>query len=131
MTTLILAQIPYSNIAAPITADQLSLIRMDNDIIDRNAMRIVALHVARACIPDLDRAVFTGGYHPFPLAVEGYACYVGCVAVEGQDGVGVGRFYVVEFYRVVAGGGEVAFVRGYAEAVYLGVWVWDCARADS
>jgi hypothetical protein len=32
---------------------------------------------------------------------------------------------------VVAGGGEVAFVGGDAEAVYLGVGVRDCAGTDS
>jgi hypothetical protein len=53
------------------------------------------------------------------------------VAFKGEDGTGVGRLDVVELDRVVPGGGEIALVGRYTEAVYLGVGGRDCARADS
>lgn len=56
---------------------------------------------------------------------------IGRVAVKGKYGVGVGRFDVVELDRVVPSGGEVAFVRRYAQAIDLRVGVWDGARADA
>jgi hypothetical protein len=63
--------------------------------------------------------------------VESYARDVGGVSVEGEDGIGVGGFDVVELDRVVAGGREVALVGRDAKAVDLGVWVGDCAGADA
>jgi hypothetical protein len=63
--------------------------------------------------------------------VKGHAGDVGCVAVKGQDSVGVGRLDVVELDRVVASGSEVSLVGRYAKAVYLRVWVWDGARANA
>jgi hypothetical protein len=63
--------------------------------------------------------------------VESHACDVGGVTVEGENGVGVGGFDVVELDGVVAGGGEIALVGGDAEAVDLRVRVWDCTGADA
>lgn len=131
MTALILAQIPDPHVPAAITAYQLPLVRMDHHIIDRHAVHIVALYISTACIPYLDRTVFRRCDEPLALAVECYACDVGGVAVEGEDGVGVGGFDVVELDGVVAGGGEVALVGRDAEAVDLRVGVGDCARADA
>jgi hypothetical protein len=131
MATLILPQIPYPHIAPAVTANELPLIRMNHDIVDGHPVRVVPLDGALPCVPYLNRAVLGAGYHPFALAVEGDACDVARVAVESQDRVWVRRFDVIEFYRVVPGRGEVALVRGDAEPVYLGVGVWDCARADA
>jgi hypothetical protein len=55
MATLILAQIPNPHIASAITTNQLALIRMDDHIIDGNAMHVVPLHAARPRIPYLSK----------------------------------------------------------------------------
>jgi hypothetical protein len=131
VTALILAQIPDPHIAPAITANELALVRMNNYIVDGRAVRVVPLDAARARIPYLDRAVFGARHHPLALAVERDACDVGRVAFEGQDGVRVCGFDLVELDGVVASGGEEALVGGDAEAVDLGVGVRDCARADA
>lgn len=131
MTALILSQIPDAHIASPIATNQLPLVRVNDHIIHRHAVCIVALHVAAAGIPDLDRAVFRRSHKPFRLAVERDARDVGRVPVEGEDGVGVCRFDVVQLDGVVACGGEVSLVGRDAEAVHLGVGVRDGARADA
>lgn len=83
MATLVLSQIPDPYIATTIAAHKLPLIRMDHYIIYWHAVAIIPLDGALSCVPDLDRAVFRRCDHPFPLAVEGDACYVGGVPVEG------------------------------------------------
>lgn len=112
MCTFILAQIPDPNIPTSITRDQLSLVRMDDHIVDGSdvgdqvsggvAMDVIALDAARSCVPDLDRAVFGAGHHPFALAMEGHAGDVAGVSVEGEDRVGVRGADVVELYVVVS-----------------------------
>lgn len=115
MCTFILAQIPDSNIPTSITRDQLSLVRVDDHIVDgrdmrdqvsrRSAVDVIALNAARSCIPDFDRAIFGAGHHPFALAMERNAGDVAGVAVEGEDRIGVGRADVVELHVVVSGRG--------------------------
>ena len=63
--------------------------------------------------------------------MESHARDVVCVSLEGEDGRRIGRFDVIKLYGVMAGSGEVAFVRGDAEAVYLAVWVGNCAGANA
>ena len=63
--------------------------------------------------------------------MESHAGDVGRVSIEGEDCIGVGRLDVVELDGVVASSGEVALVGGYAETIYLRVWVRDCAGADA
>jgi hypothetical protein len=131
VAALVLAQIPYPHIAPAVAADQLALVRMDDDVVHGHAMGVVALDVAAARVPDLDGAVLGAGDEPLGLAVEGDARDVGRVAVKGQDGVGVRRLDVVELDRVVARRGQVALVGGDAQAVDLRVWVGDRAGAYS
>jgi hypothetical protein len=131
VAALVLAQIPDAHIAAAVAADQLALIRVDHDVVDRHAVGVVPLDVTAAGVPDLDRAVLAAGHEPFRLAVERNAGYVAGVSVEGEDRVGVRGFDVVQLDRVVAGGGEVALVGRDAEAVYLRVGVRDCTGADA
>ena len=131
MTTLVLSQVPNPDVSAPIAAHELTLIRMNDYIVDRDSMAVVALNGALTRIPYLDCSILGGRDHPFPLAMEGYACDVGGMAVEGQNSIWIRRLYVVEFHGVVAGGCEVAFVGRDAKAVHLRVWVWYCARADA
>lgn len=112
MRTFILAQIPDSNIPASITGDQLSLVRVDDHIVDgsdmgdqvsrRSGMDVIALDAARSCIPDFDRAVFGAGHHPFALAMERHAGDITGVAVEGEDRVGVRGADVVELHILVS-----------------------------
>jgi hypothetical protein len=130
VTALVLAQIPNPHIASAVTANQLSLIRVDDYIIHGDSMIVIPLYRTTSSIPDLDRAVFRTCHHPFALAVERNARDVACVAIEGEDGVRIRGLDVVEFDCVVAGGGEVSFVGRDAEAVDLRVGVGYCARAD-
>lgn len=131
MRALVLAEIPNPHIAPPITTDELPLVRVDDHIIDRHSMRVVALYAPRACIPDLDRAVLGRCHHPFPLAVERNAGDVGRVAFKGEHGVRVRGLDFVELDRVVARGREEALVRRDAEAIHLRIGVWDGATTDT
>lgn len=59
MCAFALAEIPDAHIPTSIDADQLPLVGMDDDVVDRKAARVgvVALDGRCAGIPDLDRAV--------------------------------------------------------------------------
>ena len=92
---------------------------MNNHIVDRAPVKVVALYTPRACIPDLHRTVFGARYHPFALAVERYASDVARVSIESEHGARVGGADVVELDVVVARCGEVTLVGGDAEAVDL------------
>lgn len=56
MAALVLAQIPDSNVSASVAGDELALIRVNNDVVDRYAVRVIALNMAAAGIPDFHRA---------------------------------------------------------------------------
>jgi hypothetical protein len=131
VAAFVLAQVPDAHVASTIAADELSLVGMDDDVVNGDAVRVVALHIPAPGVPDLDGAVFGRRDQPLGLAMECYAGDVGRVAVKGEDGIRVGRLDVVELDCVVAGGREVALVGGDAEPVDLRVWVWDGARADA
>jgi hypothetical protein len=131
VAALVLAKVPDAHVAAAVTANELALVRVNDYIVDGDAVGVVALHIAAAGIPDLDGAVFRGRDQPLGLAVEGDACDVGRVAVKGQDRIRIRRLDVVELDRVVAGGGEVALVGRDAETVHLRVGVGDSAGADA
>ncbi len=107
------------------------MVGVDNYIVDRHFVVVVALYAPCPCIPDLNCAILGAGNHPFTLAVEGYACDVAGVAIEGEHRARVRRAYVVELDIVVAGCGKETLVGGDAEAVYLGVGVLDGAGADA
>jgi hypothetical protein len=55
--------------------------------------------------------VFTGGDHPFTLAVKGDGGDVAGVALEGDDGVRVSAVDIVKSDVLVAGCCEVLFIR--------------------
>ena len=129
MRTFILAQIPNPDISTSITRDQLSLVRVDDHVVDgsnmgdqvsrRSAMDVIALDATRSCIPDLDRTVFGAGHHPFALAMKRHAGDVAAVAIEGEDWVGVRGADVIELHILISRRGQVAFIRGDAESVDL------------
>lgn len=107
---LILSQIPDPHVSSSVTANEFSLIWVDDHIIDWNPVCIVSLYRARPCVPDLDRSILGASYHPFAFAVESNAGYIARVTVEGEDCIGICGFDVVELHRVVTGSCEVAFV---------------------
>ena len=110
MGALILPQIPDPHIPPSIARNQLPLVRMDDHIVDRTAVQIIALYAPCPRIPDLHRTVFGARHHPFALAVERHACDVAGVAIESEHGARIGGADVVEFDVVVACCGEVALV---------------------
>jgi len=75
---------------------------------------IASLDGAGPCLPDLDGAILRACHHPFPFAVERYACDIPSVPLEHQQRGGVGRSDVEELDIVVAGGGEESFIGGDA-----------------
>jgi hypothetical protein len=62
---------------------------MDDHIIDGDAVRVVALHIAAAGVPDLDGTVFGRCHQPLALAVECHARDVRCVAIKCKNGIWV------------------------------------------
>jgi len=121
VSTLVLAQVPDTNVPSTVTADKLALVRMNDDIVDRNSVGVVALNAGGASIPDLDRAIFGASNHPFPLAVEGYAGDVAGVTFEGENGVRVRRLDIVELDILVSCSCEITLLRRDAKAVHLRV----------
>lgn len=85
-----LAQVPHTNHPGMVTTDQLTLVGMDDDIIDGCSVDIITLEATRAGIPYLDSPVLRAGDHPFPFAVECDTCDVIRVTFEGEDGIGIG-----------------------------------------
>jgi hypothetical protein len=127
----ILSQIPETNAAAPITADNLALVRMDNDIIDGGPMIVAPLDHTGARVPDFDSAVLGARDHPFAIAVECHARDVARVALKDGGGSGVRRANVEQLYCVISSSGEVALVGGDAESVDLGIGMLNGSGADS
>ena len=72
----VLSQVPDSHIAAAIATNQLPLIGMDNDIINRHAVHIVTLYIATPRVPDLHSTIFAGRNEPLGFAVKSDASNV-------------------------------------------------------
>lgn len=131
MRAIVLAQIPDAYAAAAVTADDLALVRVNDDVVCGRAVVVTSLYGAAPRLPDLDGSVLGARHHPLALAMEGHAGDISRMALEGQQGVGVGGLDIVELDGVVAGSGEEALVGRNAEAVDLRVGVLDGARADA
>lgn len=131
MRASVLGQIPQSDASGAVAADDLSLIRVDNNVVCRRSVVVASLDGSGTGFPDLDGSVLRACYHPLALAVEGHAGHVAGVALEGHEGLRVCGTNVKEFDIAVAGSGEVSLVRGYAKTVHLRLGVLDGARADS
>lgn len=114
MRALVLAQIPHPDVAAAITRDELSLVGMDNDVVDGVIVIVIALNTSSLGVPDLDGAVLRAGHHPLALTMKSNAGDIRGVSVKSQNWVRVGGTDVVEFDVLVAGRSEPALVRGYA-----------------
>lgn len=128
---LVLTQVPDANISSTVTADQLALIWMDNHIIDRNAVCVISLYVPAPGVPDLDGPILARRDEPLGLAVECDARDIRRMSVKDEDSIWVGGFDIVELDRVVAGGGEVAFVGRYGQTIDLRIRVWNGTGADT
>lgn len=131
MNTDVLSQVPDANDTGTITADELTLVGVDDDIIDRRLVGIVPLQSASASIPHLDGSILGAGHHPFALAMERNTGDIVSVAIKGHHRVGIGRLDVVELHIGMAGRCEVALVRSNTEAVHLGIGMLDRAGTDS
>jgi hypothetical protein len=131
MRTVVLCQVPYSNASSSIAAYDLSLIWMDNHVIHGRGMAVASLDGTTSCFPDLDGAILGARHHPLALAVEGNACNIVCMSFECQKGIRIGRLDIVELNAMVSSCCQKAFIRRYAESVYLRVWMLDCSRADA
>lgn len=54
----VLAQVPDPHVAAPVTADELALVWVDDDVVDGVAVGVVPLHGGCACVPYLNCSIF-------------------------------------------------------------------------
>jgi len=128
---VVLGQVPHAYAAVAVAADDLALVGVDDDVVGGAAVVVAPLYGPAPRLPYLDGAVLGARHHPLALAVEGYARDVARVALEDEQRVRVGGFDIEELDRVVAGRGEEALVRRYAQAVHLRVGVLYGARADA
>lgn len=103
-------QIPDANHASLISTDQLTLVWMNDYIVDWSSVNIIALKTASSCIPHLHSAILRARDHPLALTVECDTSDVVGVTLEGHNRIGIRRLDVIEFDIVMAGGGEEAFV---------------------
>lgn len=126
-----LTQVPDADHASAITTDQLTLVGVNNDVVDRRTMNVVALKAAGTSVPDLDGTILGAGDHPFALTVECDASDVVGVALKGHDRVGVGGLDIVELDIVVACSSKESLIGSDAQAIDLGVGVLDSARTDA
>ena len=86
---LILAQVPDTNIASTVAADEFALVWMDDNIIDWYSVCIVPLYISAPSVPNFDCAILRRGYHPFPLTVKSDTSDITRMAIEGKNRVGV------------------------------------------
>lgn len=56
VAAFVLAEVPDAHVAAPVAGYQLALVRVDYDVVDGDAVRVVALDVPAACVPNFDGA---------------------------------------------------------------------------
>lgn len=96
-----LAQIPDADSARTVTADEFSLVGMDDDIVDSGFVDVVTLKTAGTSVPDLDRTIFRASDHPLALAVERDASDIVGVSIEGHDRIRIGGLDIVQFDIVV------------------------------
>lgn len=126
-----LTKIPDADHASAITANQLTLVWVNDNVVDGGAVNIVALQSSSASIPNLHSTVLRACDHPLALAVECDTSDVTCVPFEGHHGVGVGGLNVIELDIVVTAGGKETLIGSDTKAIDLRVRVLDGARADS
>ena len=56
VAALVLAEVPDADVAAAVAGDELALVGVDDDVVDGDAVGVVSLDVAAACVPDFHGA---------------------------------------------------------------------------
>ena len=110
MRAFVLSQVPDAYIPTSIAADELALIWMDYDVVDRHTVTVVSLDVSGPSIPDFYRAIFGASDHPFAFAVERNTSNVARMSFKSQNGGRVCRLDVVKFDSVMSSGGQESLV---------------------
>lgn len=131
MRACVLCQIPYSHASRPITADDLALIRMNDNIVCGRPVVVAALNGAGFCFPDFDRPILGTRHHPLALAVKRYARDVARVSLECQQWIGICGLDIVELDRMMARRGHESLVGGNTESIDLRIGMLNRARANS
>ena len=110
MGTFVLSEVPDSDVAAAVTADELSLIRMDHDVVYGAAMRVVSLYSTSTGLPDLNGTILRTSDHPFTLTVKSDTSHIPSMTFEGERWRLACAADIVELDIVVTCSGEIAFV---------------------
>jgi hypothetical protein len=107
---IVFSKIPDTYTTAPVTADDLALVWMNDNIIGRGPMVIASLNSTAPGFPYLHSSIFGAGHHPFSFTMESDTCYVSGMALEGEDRIGVRGLDVIELDGVMASGSQISFV---------------------
>lgn len=127
-----LTQVPYPNSPGTITANQLPLIRVDDNVVDRSLVRVIPLNGPRPGVPNLDGTILGASDHPFSLAMECNTSDIVGMALEGHHRACARcRLYIIEFDVQTACRCDISFVWGNAQPIHLRVWVLNGSRADA
>ena len=102
MGAFVFTEVPYSDVPASITADQLPLVWVDHDVVDLIPVQVVSLHCACLGVPDLDCAVLGARRDPFALNLKGHARHVASVPFQLQGGRRVGGADVIQLDILMA-----------------------------
>jgi hypothetical protein len=87
---VILGQVPDTNTASTIAADDFTLIGMNYYIIDWAAMTVASLNGTASSLPNLDSSIFRACNHPLSFAMESNTSDISCMTFEGEERIGVG-----------------------------------------
>lgn len=131
MRAFILAQVPHPHFAASIACYQLALIGMDDHIINRVVVIVVALDTGSPRVPNLHRPILRTRDHPLTFTVKCDTSNIPAMAIECQDRRRIRGTNVEELDVLVASCREPAFVGGDAQPVDLRVWVLNGTRTDA
>lgn len=58
MRAFVLSEVPNAHVSSSVAAYEFALVGMDNNVVHRDAVGIVALYIAAPSVPDFDCAVF-------------------------------------------------------------------------
>ena len=91
----VVAQVPDHDHPATVAGNELALVGVDDDVVDRMVVGVGSLNETTSCIPNSYCAILGGGDHPLALAVESDAGDIAVVSFKGHDGIRVGGLDVV------------------------------------
>ena len=90
--------------ASSVSADKLSLVWMNSDIVYGVVVVVHALNRACPGIPDFHRTVFRACHHPFAFAMEANTSDVAGVAFECHDSIRIAGLNVVQSHHMPTSG---------------------------